>query len=660
MNLVRRTRLRLALRDISAATAFTAIALSGSVPTWALGAFAVALIASLLGVRPLAHRAAWSAVLLLVASVLLFGAAFRGVIDLLVAACTFAGLVTCHRMLSSPTSGTDQQVHLTSLLMLSGAAALSGELWFGLCLTVFAITASLSLGLGVLEGPDPEVEIPVRPVIRGLSLAVVFALVGGTGFFVLFPRLSWNLAARRTPPGVGGGTTGMSDRVSLGGSGDLKSSPRVVARIKVTPDPKSDSLDEYFIGRTFDRFDGRDWLGSGRPGEPKARVMLGEVRGNEQRQQIELLPAYDARTLIGMATPLLFQDAFGVNALGQTRVALVNVAGEEVRFAQGFNAYNYIASSSKRRPETNPRPDDRYTELPTLDARVTALADKVIGDEKRPKAAAARASRWLQRNLSYSLELSGNVDDPLADFLFVRKAGHCEHFATALTVLLRAKGFSARVAAGFFGGERVGERYVLRAGDAHAWTQVWDEDDGWVTVDATPESGRGTQPSTVLAWATARYEALEEWWRQRVVDYSFQDQVDFARNLVRPPASAGPTSTPAMRRLQTKPLMGAIAAAALVYVLTQVLWRRGGRHSRHAAASFLDQIEKRVADSNIERRPNEPLEELARRIEGSDHPLARPLKAATDTYLRARFGGASLGRVERQRLLKALQPQSSE
>src|SRR4051812_5675925 len=103
MRLSSRTRLRLLLRDLAASAAFFSIVLSGSVPIWALVAYAVALFVSLANRRPLSGRTTLSVLLLLLTGALLFGAAFRGVIDLVVAACTFAGLVTSHRMLSQPT-----------------------------------------------------------------------------------------------------------------------------------------------------------------------------------------------------------------------------------------------------------------------------------------------------------------------------------------------------------------------------------------------------------------------------------------------------------------------------------------------------------------------------------------------------------------------------
>ncbi len=651
-----RTRLRLALRDLSATAAFASIVLSGSVPAWALAAYGLALATSLAGRRPLSAKPTVSVILLLVTGLVLFGAAFRGVMDLVISACTFAGLVTSHRLLSEPTRGTDQQVHLTSLLMLAGGAALTGEIWYGACLAAFAITSSLSLALSVIEPEGgSEDHFEVSPVLRRVGIGTTFAVMGAVAFFVLFPRLSWNFAARRESPGLLGGTTGMSDTVRLGGAGDIKSNPRVVARVRLTPDPGSDNLDAYFPGRSFDVFDGREWKGSGKPKRGRPVVSLGKHTRAAVMQDIELLPAYGSRTLIALEHPVTFNNGTALGASGPARALLVEVPSEEVRFDTPGNSYTYHAVSLAE-VETEPPEDlERYRRVPdTLDPRIAQLAAHVLNGEKRPLQAARLLQRHLQRDYAYTLELEGSTADPLADFLFVRKAGHCEHFATALTVLLRTQGIAARVTAGFFGGERIGRSYVLRAGDAHAWTQIFIAGKGWVTVDATPESGRQNQPARLLAWLTSMYERLEELWRLRVVDYSFQDQVEIARSFVRPPQGAGRSALPALPG--PAPVAAALCAAIIVYVVVLRLGRRArpGEYRRHAAAGFLDQIEQRLQRAGIARLPDEPIEELTHRLAEGAHPIAPALSKATRAYLAARFGGGTLSPADREQLLAAL------
>ncbi len=659
----RRTRARLLLRDAAALSAFGSVALSGAVPAWAMLAFFIAFAVSLANFRPLAGRTVWSVVVLLLAAVLIFGSVFRGGLDLVIAACSFAALVTAHRLLSEPTPSTDHQVHLTSLLTLAGGAALTGELWFAACLAAFAITSTLSIGLLVLEGPVRiEGDLPVRPALQRLSLGVGFALVGGILFFVLFPRLSWNFAARRSTPGFGG-TTGMSDRVRLGGGGDIKTSPRIVMRARISPDPKVDNLDQYWVGRTFDTFDGREWNGNGVEQKPRSQVFLEDGKAGTVQQQIELLPAYGARTLVGLQTPVMFTNPVMLQTSGSARTSLVRLEDEEVHFADAANGYTYTAFSrpSGRAAQTPELVDvARYTRLPaTVDREVTKLAARVVGNERDALQAATKLADYLRGNYGYTLELPGEVADPLADFLFTRKEGHCEHFATALAVMLRTQGFAARVAAGFYGGERVGTLYVVRAGDAHAWTQVFVPGRGWETVDATPDAARSTQATAALQWLTSTYEALEDWWRARVVDYSFQDQLAIARALVRPPrGAANDEPTSAAPRLSAPPLRAFVAAAVVglvIFFVTRRLMRRAVARP-HPAAGFLEQLEKALKRAGIARLDGEAIEQLAARLASSSHPAAGAVSRATRAYLFARFGGKPVEPEERGRLLAAIRP----
>lgn len=659
----RRARTRLLLRDAAALSAFGSVALSGAVPVWALLAFFIALAVSLASFRPLAGRTGWSVTVLLVAALLIFGSVFRGGLDLVIAAVSFAALVTAHRLLSEPTASTDHQVHLTSLLTIAGGAALTGELWFGLCLAAFAITSTLSIGLLVLEGPRPiEGDLPVRPALQRLSLGVVLALVGGIVFFVLFPRLSWNLAARRVSPGLGG-TTGMSDRVRLGGGGDIKTSPRIVLRAKIKPDPLVEQLDQYWVGRTFDNFDGREWTGSGAPSKPRSQVSLeGELTG-PVHQQIELLPAYGARTLVGLQTPVSYSNATMLLTTGSQRTSLVRLEDEEVHFTDAANGYTYTAYSRPQSPPTDAiELDDvaRFTRLPvTIDPEVEKLARRVLAGEKDPIAAATRLAAYLKGNYGYTLELPGDVADPLADFLFVRKEGHCEHFATALAVLLRSQGLPARVVAGFFGGQRLADVYVVRAGDAHAWTQVFAPGRGWVTMDATPDTSRSAQSLAVLAWVITTYEEVEAWWRARVVDYSFQDQLEIARKLVRPPRERAGAAEESALVAASGPSRGAWAAAFVVAALVFVSIRLLGRVARgkdHPAAGFLEQLERALRRAGIARLDGEAIEELSARLLTSAHPLGQPVAQATRAYLFARFGGKAVAPGERSSLLAAIRP----
>lgn len=642
-------------RDLAAAAAFGSVALSGVLPLPVLIVFPVTLVLSLAGVRPLAGRRTIAVFTLLVTGALLFGAVLVSTLDLVIAAVSFATLVTCHRMLADPTPQASRQVLLSGLLLVSGGAALTGEVLFAVLLVAFFVAASWSLAWLVLAADHEEVDVDERRAIsRQLIAGSAATLLMGLTFFVVFPRLSWNFATRRMSPGLGG-VTGMTDTVKLGGGGDIKTSARVVFRVGLLPDPQKDRLDAYFVGRHLDAFDGTEWTSTAELAAPAARVGLHREtpRRNTLTQDYETTPAYGSRTLVALDTPTGFGRLRGMSVSGAQPMQLLHARGDQVLGALEANAVTYAASSEPVPGTDRDRPSETSTSLPpTLDPRIGPLADELSRGAQGSEAIARTLERELKRRYAYTLELPGEVPDPLADFLFDRKAGHCEDFATALAVMLRLEGIPSRITTGFFGGERSGARYVVRAGDAHAWAEAY-VDGAWIRLDATPDIGRSLASSPLLQLVTALWERLEEWWRARVLDYSFSDQLQLARSLARPPQAA----VDAERHSQRPPLSRTsvlVGAGLVALVALLILRRRLTRRPTHPASAFLDEIEARLRLHAID-VDAAPLEELTVSLAERSHPLAPALANACRRYLDARFGGAVLSADERTRLLAALE-----
>ena len=660
--MTRPLRLRLLLRDLSIAAAFASMAVSGQVPIWAFGLVLVAVLVAVLGRRPFARYPRLTAALLIPLAGMLYLAVAGGQMDLVVAACSFAGLVAAQRVLSESSPATDGQVLLAGLLMIAGGAALSGELLFAVCLLTFAVLASLSLGLAVVEAAVPAGEpVPVRAVMRPLGRGTFVAMLGAMAFFILIPRLNWNVGVRRASPGLGTATSGFSDTVRLGGSGTLKSNPRVVLRARLSPDPGTEQLASYWVGRTYDTFDGLEWSTIGPSTKRhRTRVTLRPGADKQVYQRIELLPAYGSRTLIALETPAKLGNALTHTALGDRRTQLQELGGDELRFVEDGLGYSYEVYSVPPGTDTDPgrmnqKETDQLLALPdNLDPRVEELARRIVGEEKDPLAAAQKLSSWLQREYEYTLELSGDVADPLRDFLFVRKAGHCEHFATALTLMLRTQGFEARLATGFFGGERVGDEYLVRAGDAHAWTHVLVPGRGFVTVDATPPAFRANQSLQLIETLISLYESVEALWRKAVVDYSFRDQLDFVRSLSRPPRDASGQPRPTSSLPPLRAWVTAAGVALAVYGLVRALSRRRTRLPAQEATRLVDAVERLLARAGLPPREGETLEDVSARLSGEAHPLAPVLTAITRRYLEARFGQRPLESGESARLLAQL------
>jgi protein-glutamine gamma-glutamyltransferase len=646
-------------RDLAAFAGFGAVALPGVLPLPVLVFFPIALGLSLFDIRPLAGRRTVSVLVLLVLALGLFGAVATSLLDLVIAAVSFATLVTCHRMLAEPTPQASRQVLLSGLLLVSGGAALTGEVLFAVLLVAYFLCATWSMAWLVLAADEASVDPAERRAIsRQLIVGSVATLVMGLAFFVAFPRLSWNLANRRAPPGLGG-VTGMSETVRLGGGGDIKTSARVAFRVALLPDPGSDRIEAYWVGRHFDLFDGAEWRSTGIPATPASAVGLhraSQRSGTPVSQEFETTAGYGSRTLVALDTPTFFARARSLSVSGTQPMPLIHVPGDQVFGAIDANAMNYTATSDElgRVDRTPPNEVDALA-VPAIDPRIAPLAKEFTGGATKPTEIALKLERELKRRYAYTLELPGAVSDPLGDFLFNRRAGHCEDFATALAIMLRVEKVPSRVVTGFFGGERAGGRYVVRSGDAHAWTEAFI-DGAWMRLDATPELGRAASSNAWVAALTGAWERLEAWWRTRVMDYSFQDQISFARQLVRPAQVTAPTpETGAWSPLNTRVPFGAVALVCVGVGLLVFLLQRGRRRAPHPASSFLEELEGRLKARGVTAVTTVPLEELSASLLREGHPLAPAVARATRRYLEARFTNRPLDVRERRALLAPLE-----
>src|SRR4030095_7221210 len=157
------------------------------------------------------------------------------------------------------------------------------------------------------------------------------------------------------------------------------------------------------------------------------------------------------------------------------------------------------ANIADARQPHDPRWQGRYTQLPAVSPRIHALAREVTAGSVDAYDAAQRLTAWLSRELAYTRVLERpSVDDPLEDFLFVRRAGNCEYFAAALAVMLRSLQIPARVVNGFQRGEwnPYGGYFMVRLRDAHSWVEVFVDGAGWLTFDPSPRApGEVTTPA---------------------------------------------------------------------------------------------------------------------------------------------------------------------
>ncbi len=458
--------------------------------------------------------------------------------DLVVAAASFASLLLAARVLARDDVGSHAQAHLLSVLVLSGAGALSPDITFLFCFVpfVFALAWALLLAEVAREAGPASRRLPLREVVGprlawGVTAWTLAALAATAVLFVIFPRTPLSLGLRRP---LSGSTVGLSDEVVLAGFGTLKRDDRVVLRVRAAwGAPRSDLSGRYWRAHVLTEYDGRRW----RPG-PR-RVLATSDGGLRLGPRIPVREALEVEVvadLPGTVLPLpgraVQVEPVGRDARGRhLRLRLVS-RGEVHAAGDPAEPWRYrvgLAPAGGWRDRAQPGPADLA--LPPQDPRVTALAERFERAAGGKEALPAYLEGALASRYHYTLELPG-ADPSLETFLFERREGHCEYFATAMAVLLRARGIPARIVTGFYGGARneEGGYWVLRQGDAHAWVEAYRPGVGWQRYDPTPPEGRGRSRGRSLRERLADlWDATQERWSNLVLDYNLRAQLGLWR-----------------------------------------------------------------------------------------------------------------------------------
>jgi hypothetical protein len=316
----------------------------------------------------------------------------------------------------------------------------------------------------------------------------------------------------------------------------------------------------------------------------------------------------------------------------------------------------------------------RYLELPAnLDSRIYALTENVLrrAESQNGYDAARAIESYLRDNYGYTLELKAGGPDPLADFLFNVRTGHCEYFATAMAVMLRTHGIASRVVNGFLPGEYndAAGAFTVRQSDAHSWVEVYfPQTNAWVTFDPTPPAGRTPHVSTGLAAQLAKYsEALELMWFQYVVGYDKQEQRSLITNLRRQLFEVQRESLARLTQARgalSSSMRLILIGLALAFSITIAIfltrrirrlgWRRGlqvwnaGVEIEGSRIDFYERLLALLAKRGYTRESHQTPLEFATQVGVAD--------AATITwaYNRVRFGRQELSTAERRTLEESL------
>lgn len=178
---------------------------------------------------------------------------------------------------------------------------------------------------------------------------------------------------------------------------------------------------------------------------------------------------------------------------------------------------------------------EAYLQLPQdLDPRVPALAEQITAGIPDVFSKMTALQNYLLENYAYTTDLPDPGSEPPLDaFLFTHRRGHCEYFATALTILARSIGIPARMVNGFLGGRWVAQENYLavRNADAHSWTEIPFGPYGWVIFDATPAEANVSQRQSWWDPLQDFYDSLRFRWFKYVIQYDLSTQQQIWRQI---------------------------------------------------------------------------------------------------------------------------------
>jgi len=322
---------------------------------------------------------------------------------------------------------------------------------------------------------QPQRLLPLKVLIRPPIAILIQAIPLTIIFFVFFPRISeplWSL-----PDANASSRTGLSDTMYPGRITELSDDNSVVFRVLFHGQvPSSQNL--YWRGPVMSKTDGYTWSRyANQSSKRKTNDIFYEAGKVEYTVTLE---PQQQRWLFALDMPeSLPKDGYFSNDY-QILTERKQLQVKRYRLTS-FTKYTLPSISKFERARTLSLPK-------SANPRTVELGEKWRAKFTSPEDIVDNAFMYFsQQPFYYTRQPSAMRDDPIDQFLFDYMEGFCEHYATAFVYLMRAAGLPARMVTGYQGIEKngVGDYYIVRQSNAHAWAEVWLEDKGWLRVDPT-------------------------------------------------------------------------------------------------------------------------------------------------------------------------------
>lgn len=475
--------------------------------------------------------------------------------------------------------------------------------------------------------------------------------------FVLFPRINgplWGL-----PKDAYTSVTGISDEMTPGTISQLVQSNEVAFRVSFEDEiPKQSQL--YWRGPVLWKTDGRKW----KPGNNG---------GDERPEQIEFIGEpirYDVTI-----EPSNKKWLFGLEMVSQLPDQTYQTTDYQLKTLQPIRtrkAYSLSSYTSYQINKDETKDLERGLYLPRIPhPKTRQFASELRDKYKEPELIIDATLDWLkQQGFVYTLTPELISGDTVDEFLFNSKEGFCEHYAAAFTVLMRAAGIPARIVAGYQGGEvnPIGNYMIVRQRDAHAWTEVWLEGQGWIRIDPTsiispirvneginnamPEAlidiplGIENSETALRIWQRLRNtgDMINYQWTQWVLGYGPEKQKQFIKHL----------DIEAFNWVKLTFYL-IIAIGIIVAAISAYIFLKSPRSSE-PAKKYYDIFCKKMAKIGLKRMAHEGPVDFAERILINRKDLKTEIQNITDLYILIRYCSNQQKLIQLKAAIKSFTP----
>ncbi|MGE3977572.1 MAG: DUF3488 and DUF4129 domain-containing transglutaminase family protein [Nitrospira sp.] len=563
-----------------ASTSFIGLTLGAGLPAWLAVLTGAALIGALLGnrggkaverlatVTPVS-TSGWN--LLVIAGFFGFWADMLWVSgDLLPAGVHFLMILMIIKLFNLKLRRDYLHLYAISLVAILASGSLTTDLWYLPIFLLYLLAGVWTLLLFQLT-KDPEetgnltMSVTMRaqrPTSVGYVTAQLFWLANGLALatfgltlviFFTIPRVSAGFYQKGFGENIR--TSGFSETVNLGAIGPIKRDPSVVMRVELPDSSRNEASRFYLRGVAFDQYDGKSWTNRLNYRRSVSEDATGTyvLRGNRShappllgetvRQNILLEP---------LDTPVLFAAPFIERISGKFPSVQSDLTGSaylpfpsssRIEYSVVSRSNPVLPSDFDSEPSLYPESFTRhFLQIPIQSERIAVLAREITHIHRTTYEKANAVQTYLTHNYRYSLDAPlAEQDQPLEEFLFIRKTGYCEHYATAMVMMLRTIGIPARLVTGFLATEwnEYGNYYLVRQQDAHAWVEMHLPNSGWIKMDPTPPSIESVGSGSPTWHALGRMmDTIRLQWSRFFVQYSAADQLAVVRELRAGGASA--------------------------------------------------------------------------------------------------------------------------